>query len=316
MKSFQSLFAPRLRDYVRLRRGLGLQFRGQADILFAFDRFVREQQYEEPLTQDLALAFATANAGATTTECARRYQVVRHFSDYLATFDPQAPRLDPQLIRRPRVRRPPAHIYTEEELAQLLHEARHVSHRHPLRGITLHAMVGLAASTGLRISEVVKLDKSDVDLDIGTLVVRQSKFAKDRLVPLHPTTRDVLRSYAAVRDTAFPDAPCPAFFLHLWGRRFSRHTLQMAFWELTRRTGLRSGRGRGPSFHDLRHTFAVRRLVVWYRAGLDVQAKLPALATYMGHVHYSDTAYYLQATAELLDLAADRLQMAYEEALP
>lgn len=315
MKSFHSIFAARLRDYVRLRRGLGFQFQVQADVLLAFDRFVREQQYDGPLTQNLAHAFATSNTRVTATECARRYQIVRHFSDYLATFEPRTPRLDPQLLRRSRTR-PPAHIYTEAELAQLLSEAWHVSRRHAIRGITLHAMVGLAASTGLRISEVVKLDKPDVDLKIGSLLVRQSKFAKDRLVPLHPTTRDVLQNYAAVRDSALPDATCPAFFLHLWGRRFSRHTLQLAFWDLTRRTGLRSGRGHGPSFHDLRHTFAVRRLVSWYRAGHDVQAMLPALATYMGHVHYSDTAYYLQATAELLDLAAARFQTTHREAVP
>jgi integrase len=315
MKAFQSIFAARLHDYVRLRRGLGLQFQVQANVLFAFDRFVQEQQYDGPLTQDLALAFATANARVTAAECARRYQVVRHFSDYLATFEPQTPRLEPKILRSSRVR-PPAHIYTEAELAQLLCEARNVSRRHPIRGITLHAMVGLAASTGLRISEVVKLDKPDVDLKSGTLVVRQTKFAKDRLVPLHPTTQGVLQNYGAIRDAALPNAICPAFFLHLWGRRFSRHTLQLAFWDLTRRTGIRSGRGHGPSFHDLRHTFAVRRLVSWYRAGLDVQAMLPALATYMGHVHYSDTAYYLQATAELLDLAVGRLQKAQREAVP
>jgi integrase len=92
----------------------------------------------------------------------------------------------------------------------------------------------------------------------------------------------------------------------MWKRRFARHTLQMAFWDVTRRVGLREEKGEGPSFHDLRHTFAVRRLVAWYRAGTDVQAMLPALATYMGHAHYSDTAYYITATPELMALAAER----------
>lgn len=138
------------------------------------------------------------------------------------------------------------------------------------------------------------------------LAIKQTKFRKDRLVAIHPTTLEVLRNYAAVRDAAFPDCGCPAFFINMRRRRFARKTLRVAFYELTRRAGLRSPKGKGPRFHDLRHAFAVRRLAAWYRAGIDAQAMLPALATYMGHVHYSDTAYYITATAELLSLAAGR----------
>ena len=143
-----------------------------------------------------------------------------------------------------------------------------------------------------------------MDLATGSLLVRQSKFGKDRYVPVHLTTLDVLRHYAIVRGTAFPNCNHPTFFLNLRQRRFCRNTLQQTFCKLARRAGLRGPRGRGPSFHSLRHRFAVKRLVAWYKAGLDVQAMLPALATYMGHIHYSDTAYYLKATAELLGLAA------------
>lgn len=153
MKALKSIFADRLSDYVKLRRGLGLKFEHQAAILGAFDSSLHKQSYGGQLTQKLALDFAGDNTDGTVTECARRYQVVRHFSEYLATFDPDTPRLDPKALRRPRTR-PPPYIYTEEELARLLHEALHISRRSPIRGISLHAMVGLAASTGLRIGEV------------------------------------------------------------------------------------------------------------------------------------------------------------------
>jgi len=305
MRKFKSTFAERLSAYVELRRGLGLKFEVQSDILRAFDRYLLERDYNGLLTQDLAMEFATHRPNVSRKECARRYQVVRNFSEYLATFEPRTPPMDPRALRRPNTR-PPAHIFTDGELDRLLHEARHISAKNPLRGVTLHAMVGLAASTGLRRGEVVRLDKADVDLETGVLVVRKTKFNKERLVPVHPTTLDVLRGYAAVRDAAFPDCGCPAFFINMWRRRFARHTLQMSFWDLTRRGGLREEKGKGPTLHDLRHTFAVRRLAAWYRAGADVQAMLPALATYMGHVHYSDTAYYITATPELMGLAAER----------
>lgn len=312
MTKLNSIFAERLEAYVRLRRGLGLKFAKQESTLHAFDRYLVEREYDGPLTQELVLDFATAKGDASQGHCARRYQAVRHFSDYLATFEPATPRLDPKALRRPPTR-PAAYIFTEEEVAALLDAARRISTRSPVRGITLHAMVGLAASTGMRVGEVVRLDKTDVDLEAGVLLVRRTKFAKDRFVPVHVTTREVLRDYAAVRDAAFPNCECPAFFINLCRRRYSGHTLSLVFWELARRAGLRGDKGKGPSFHSLRHSFAVRRLVTWYRAGLDVQAMLPGLATYMGHVHYRDTAYYLTATSELLGLASSRHEHARKE---
>lgn len=313
MKPLESCFAAHLTQYIELRRKLGFRFQLQAAVLHDFDRFAHQRGHSGTLTVALVLDFATADPDGSANKQGRRYQVVRNFADYLATFEPTTPALDPKAVLRPKTR-PPAHIYTDAELRLLLDEAKRVSRRHPVRAQTVHAMVGLAASTGLRVGEVVNLDRNDVDLQSGVLSVRCTKFAKDRLVPLHPSTLEVLRRYAVVRDTRFPGTESSAFFLNLRGVRYSRHTVQLDFWQLARRAGLREATGSGPRFHDLRHTFAVRRLVAWYREGLDVQAMLPALATYLGHVHYSDTAYYLQATAELLGVAAERLQRSREVA--
>lgn len=312
MKAFQSVFAQYLESYVGLQHGLGLKFSAQADLLHAFDRYVQERDYHGLLTQQLAMDFATHDRGITRIGCARRYQVVRHFADYLATFEPRTPKLVLKALTAPRMR-PPVHIYTEDELVRLLHGARHIAPRYPIRGITLHAMIGLAASTGLRISEVVRLDQPDVDLAAGVLHIRHTKFAKDRLVPVHPTTLAVLRNYAAVRDAAYAGCDCPAFFINMWRQRFSKHTLQLDFTRVACKVGVRPPKGKGPRFHDFRHSFAVRRLVAWYREGVDVQAMLPALATYMGHVHYSDTAYYITAIPELMHLAAQRRDQAAKE---
>ena len=305
MKPFQSCFSERLTSYVELRHNLGFKFQAQANVLYAFDRYAHRQGYAGTMTEDLVLGFTGEDPSASADKRARRYQVVRHFADYLATFEPQTPALHPRLFRRPKAH-PPAYIYTSDELDRLLTEARQVSRRHPVRGVTLHAMFGLAASTGMRRGEVVRLDTADVDLQTGVLSVRQTKFAKDRLVPVHPTTLEVLQRYAVLRDAHH--GTCTAFFVNMCGRRYAANTLHMDFAEVCGRAGLRDAKGHRPRFHDLRHSFAVRRLATWYREGADVQAMLPVLATYMGHVHYSDTAYYLKAAAELLGLAAERFQ--------
>lgn len=315
---FQSHFAPDLEAFVALRRSLGLEYLRQARILRAFDRYVLTRGDVGPLTQELAVEFATSNTALMATTKAGRYSIVRHFAQYLATLDSTSPLLDPKAVSAPKLP-PRPYIYTEDELLQLVQEARRISPRFPMRGITLAAMIGLVASTGLRISEAVNLDRADVDLTAGILLIRQTKFYKDRLVPIHSTTCDALVDCAALRDTHYPHPKSPAFFLNHNRTRFSINTFQCLFCEVTRRIGLRGDRGRGPRVHDMRHSFIVRRLIQWYRDEEDVQAWLPVLATYVGHSHYTDTAYYITAAPELMALAAARVdawEMTHSEGEP
>ena len=302
---FRSVFADRIVNFIKMRKGLGYKCKEDSRILYLFDQYAFEHSSEGPLTQELALEFATFKPGMSKSRSMRFYQTIRKFADYLAVFEPDTPPLHPKVLRYHKTR-PTVHIYTKEELIRLLQGAKQVSRINPVRGITLHAMIGLAISTGMRVGEIVRLDRGDVNLDTGILTICRTKFQKDRLVPVHPTTLKVLRNYAVVRDAHFPDCTTSAFFINMWRRRFSKHTLSLAFYTLACSLGLRETVGQGPHFHDLRHTFAVRRLVAWYREGKDIQAMLPLLATYMGHVHFSDTAYYLTATPELLGLAADQ----------
>jgi integrase len=306
MNRFHSIFAERLAGYVQLRRQLGLRFECQEAMLQAFDRFVHQRDYRGSLSEELARQFAMSVAGTTTTIPARRYLVVRHFAEYLAAYDPSTPRLDPKAIFHSR-QQPPPYIFTAAEIDELLRRATEIPQRHPVANLALRTMIGLAASTGLRPREVVGLDRTDVDLETGILVIRRSKFDKDRLVPAHSSTLNVLRAYAADREQMPRAMGETAFFLSTRTRRYQVDNLDYLFRQLVRRTALHSPRRRLPTFRSLRHTFAVRRLIAWYRAGADVQTLLPALATYMGHVHYTSTAYYLSATAELLGVAAERL---------
>lgn len=313
MSGFKSVYAEHLAGYVKLRRQMGLRFSKQEDMLRAFDRYVHEHDHVGPLTQELGQHFALSAPDTTTTIPARRYNVVRQFAEYLATFDPLTPRLDPKAIYRARAQ-PVPYVFGQDEIEQLLRRATEISQRHPVLNHVVHAMIGLAACTGLRLREVVGLDLADVDLETGVLVIRRTKFDKDRLVPVHPTTLEVLRAYAAVREQMSVRPGETAFFLSTRGARFKAASVGYIFHQLVRRIDLCAPREKPPTFYSLRHTFAVRRLITWYHAGVDVQALLPALATYMGHVHYTSTAYYLTATAELLGVAADRLGAPTKEA--
>jgi integrase len=162
----------------------------------------------------------------------------------------------------------------------------------------------------MRVNEVVSLDRRDVDLDLGILHIRRTKFRNSRYVPVHATTVTALKQYAEIRDRLFPAPSTPAFFVSERGRRISVNTADYNFAKVSQQVGLRMPakyHGRGPRLHDLRHRFATRTLIQWYRAGLDVERELPKLSTYLGHVHVNDTYWYLEAVPELFQLATERL---------
>jgi integrase len=175
--------------------------------------------------------------------------------------------------------------------------------RNGLRGLTYTTLIGLLAATGLRPGEALILDRSDVDLDEGILSIRESKFGKSRLVPIAPSTRDVLHQYANRRDALCVQPSSQAFLLSEGGRRVQGSAARDIFAKLTCEIGLRRAIGpkrwgRGPRLQDLRHTFTTRRLVEWYRAGVDVGRELPKLSTYLGHVEIGLTYWYLEAIPE------------------
>ena len=305
MSDFADRLAAKVGDYIRLRRSLGHAFKVQAATLKAFHRFVTKNDDTGPLTGNLALAFVLA-CDVTPNIRARRHAVLRRFAEYLTIFEPATEVLDPQALPRSRTT-PPARILDDAELARLLAAALEVTASDSMRGRTLYTLLGLLASTGLRSGEALRLDRADVDLAGGVLEIRRTKFRKDRLVPVHSTTCAQLRSYSWERDRAFGRVASPAFFLSLRGGRLSPSGLSSAFRQARARAGLDRGHPRQLRPHDLRHRFAITRLVASYRSGVDVQAQLPLLATYLGHVRYSDTAYYITGTAELLGLAAERV---------
>jgi integrase len=304
MISFESTFSQHLANYVSLRQSLGYKFACQISTLVDFDRFTSARSHVGPLTQEHALAFAVARETSGTNRRHRRYQVVRDFAGYLSAYEPSTPSLDKRALPSSNAR-PVPYVLSSGELDSLMGHAASVRFRNhgALCGLTYRTMFGLAASTGLRAGEVARLDQNDVDLARSQLLIRKTKFGKDRLVALHATTTSAMNEYSLARDGELSHRAQPAFFISMKVRRFAPPSIWLAFTKIAARAGL-SDRA---TFHSLRHTFAVGRLAQWYRDGCDVNAMLPLLATYMGHVHYTSTAYYLTASAELLGLAAQRL---------
>ncbi|MDY0282011.1 MAG: tyrosine-type recombinase/integrase [Salinivirgaceae bacterium] len=302
MSMFATTLANRMESYIALQRSLGYQFRKQAASLRAFVRYVQSSDASGPLSQALAVDFVMTG-DLTPNGRAVCYGVIRRFAQYYAAFDLCTESFD--CIALPRSRAvPPPRILSEEELHSLMAASMRISTAQPLRGRTVATVIGLLASTGLRSGEALRLDRSDVDVSTGVLQIRKTKFRKDRLVPVHATTLTALQDYARDRDLAIPATTSSAFFVSTRGARLSSSGLRYGFAQACELAGVNATASKALRPHDLRHRFAVTRLAHWYQQTADVQSMLPLLATYLGHARYSDTAYYITATPELLGLAA------------
>lgn len=299
-----------LSQYVAVRRALGTQLREPAKTLRQFVAFV-EGEGASRITTTLALRWATARPNVQRATWGRRLSMVRKFAAWLSAFDPDT-EVPPSRLLSARHRRPRPHIYTEAETRSLMAAASRCRSRTGLRALTYTALIGLLAATGVRPGEALALDRADVDVQTGMLFIRDTKFGKSRFVPLDTTTRLALADYAARRDAQCPSPRSPAFLLSERGRRLVGASARTMFVRLSRTVGLRATTGsrragRGPRLQDFRHTFVTRRLVEWYRAGVDVTRELPKLATYVGHAEVGLTYWYIEAIPELLTLATERL---------
>jgi integrase len=294
-------------EYLALRRGLGFELRVSGWLLLDFARYADETKHHGPITIDIATRWAAASK-AGPPQIARRLSVVRQFARHRVAFDPstEVPPVDHFGFS---ARRKPPHIYSDAEIAELLRAAAALRPRGGLRPQTYVALFSLIASTGLRVSEARHLTRRDVDLDEGLLVIRESKFRKSRLVPLHPTAMTALKRYAAARD-GYSDTPRSEFFFRTdHAAALKKRAVESTFDSLRARLGWTGqGRARRPRIHDLRHTFAVRRLLRWYDEGADLDQKILALATYLGHAKVTDTYWYLSATPELLAVTSQRFE--------
>lgn len=292
-------------EYLALRRSLGFKLRGPGHLLRSFVRFLDAQGVRH-ITINHALEWARTTEGVHPARSATKMTAVRVFARHLSSIDPKTEIPPQRLLPHAYPRRSP-HIFPDSEIRMLIDALQHLRVAGRLGRWTYSACLGLMASTGIRSGEARALDRADVDLDEGLLTLRDGKFGKSRLVPIHGTTREALRRYVAQRDSLPQSRKTPAFFVLNQGTPISKSALHWVFRKLLRLAGLDAVRPR-PLLSDFRHTFAVRTVIRWYRAGLDVQRQMPVLSTYLGHVHIADTYWYLSAVPELLGLAGSRLE--------
>jgi integrase/recombinase XerD len=294
-----------LADYLSVRRAMGYKLMRTGGLLAQFVDYLDDLGVET-ITIEHAVAWATLPAQSSLDWQAQRLSVVRGFASWLSALDP-ATEVPPTDLLPRRTRRPTPYLYSEDDIGRLL--AACDTLQPARRAATYRTLIGLLAVTGMRIGEAIRLDRSDVDIVAGLLLVRSTKFGKDRYLPLHPTSVDALNGYLVWCDRHFPTPRTGAVFASIRGTRLRYDNARDTFNALAQHAGLRPRSAScRPTLHGLRHSFAVETLLDGYRAGADVQARLPLLSTYLGHVRPADTYWYLSAAPELLALASQRLE--------
>lgn len=297
-----------LTQYITVRRALGASFREPAVTLGHFVTFL-ETEGAESITTQLALRWACQSMHVQRSTWARRLGMARRFASWLSAFDPRT-EVPPKRILHARHRRSKPYIFTDREIKHLIAEAFRLPSAKGFRAWTHATLIGLLATTGLRPGEALSLDVSDVDLENGILAIRETKFGKSRFVPVTDSTCAALARYAKKRLEVCKQLQTDGFLVCERGKRLSAYSARRTFAKISTTIGLRKavpGKriGRGPRLQDIRHTFATRKIIEWYRSGLDVQRELPKLTTYLGHSDVSHTYWYIEAVPELLQLATE-----------
>lgn len=298
-----------VRGYLEERRRLGFAMTAPATELMRFARFADARGHKGPLTRKLQLDWAGQHVRRTSSvSAARRIEILRPFAAYYRQFEVDTEVLPTHALGRGHRRLAP-HIYTDEEIVQLLQHASDLPPPGGLRPLMYRTLFGLLAATGLRISEGLKLCIGDVVLDRATITVRETKFHKSRCLPIHASVMQALMLYRQKRDQYAPADVCEPFFISRTGGFLPRDTVECVFEQLRTRMQWRArGDHASPRIHDLRHTMAVRRVQFWNQTGVPVDHAMFWLCTYLGHSKITDTYWYLTGVPELMAIAGAKFE--------
>jgi len=297
----QSPLAVEIQNFINLRRLSGTDYQSQAQLLGYFDRFLVNQDPSEPrITREITDRYLTSLSHLAPRTRYNRFCVVRQLCEYLARSDPLGYVPEPLKVPPSQGAHQP-YIYSNSELQALLAAASQLPPADSLRPHTYWTLLGVLYSTGIRIGEALALNLEHFHSANQLLYIAEGKFRKARWVPLSPSTCRALEKYLGKRMQIRPRSPESPLLLNQRSRRLHHCTVNQSFRHLLRQCGIHHSKHTGPRIHDLRHTFAVHRLLAWYRDGQDVNARLAWLATYMGHVDIHSTQIYLQPTAELIE---------------
>ena len=307
----QSLLAVQIQNFINLRRLSGTDYQSQAQLLGYLDHFLVEEQMSEPrITREIMEHYLENLSHLAPRTRYNRFCVVKQLCEYLARNDPLGYVPDPLRVIPSRGAHQP-YIYSKSELQALMAAASRLPPKNSLRPYTYRTLLGLLYSTGIRIGEALALTLEHLHSAGQRLLIAEGKFRKARWVLLSDSTCQALQQYMHKRLQVKPCSPDSPLFINQRSRRLHHSTVNQTFRHLLRQCGIRHSKYTGPRIHDIRHTFAVHRLVAWYRDGEDINARLPWLATYMGHVDVHSTQVYLQATPELIEQVDQRFHNYY-----
>ncbi len=308
---FHSCLAAQIQTFIRLRQLSGSNYHSPAQMLGYFDRFLAQEKVRAPrVTRQIIEGYQHTLSHLTPRVKSNRFSVVRQFCAYLSRTDPLT--YVPEPLRRiPSQATHQPYIYSETEVGALLASASCLGPPQSLRPQTYRTLLGLLYSTGMRIGEALALNLKDFLSAQERLYIAEGKFRKARWVPLSACTCQALKHYVESRLQMTPCSLDSPLFLNQRGRRLHYGTVNQTFHRLLGQCAIAQNQRTGPRIHDLRHSFAVHRLLAWYRDGADVNARLPWLATYMGHVDIASTHLYLNPTAELLEEVGSRFRSHY-----
>lgn len=293
-------------EFLAHRRSLGYAMANYASQLHSFAGHA-SRAGDWPLSAALALEWATLPRNATSSYHSKRLSHVRQFARYCMRIEPRT-EIPPMGILGGKTRRPQPHIYSDEEVARLTAATRSLHPADGIRAVSYRILLGLLASTGIRIGEALRCEISDIDLGSGILTVRESKGISARAVPLHSSAVEQLMEYCRRRPAYLADPFETRLLIGDDGTPLEYWAVQGVFDRLRRKVGL-GGTGKSqPRIHDLRHTYACRRLVAWQREGVDLNRAMSRLSAYMGHVQPTDTYWYVSIVPELLDNGSRRFE--------
>lgn len=300
-----------LKEYLELRRSLGFKLHSEGTALLSFLSFLQEQN-KEVITTEVALTWAKLPTDVQPARWAARLSFVRGFARYCNAIDSKS-EVPPTDLLPVRYQRPIPYIFSDEEIRRLLESTKRSSVENKFFSQTLYCFFGLLSVTGLRVKEALNLMLEDIDLQTKVLAIRNTKFSKSRLVPLHATTISILTNYRENREKFMAGSDCKFLFVNKERGRLGYDRVKYHFDKFFQSISLdKQSQMRKPHLHDFRHYFAVTTLKNWYRNGDDVERRLPILSTYLGHVETRNTYWYLSAFPGLMDEANKRLEKYWE----
>jgi len=313
MPIYQSSLAQRMADFVALKRIAEKKYIQQAKIVCRFDRFLQLQNFKDSaLNRDIINQhIATIQHLKINTRHAH-LTLLRQFLRYLHLFEPESYVFETIPFRKPKIHR--FYIYNDEQIRALMTAAKSLPPNDSIRPHTFHILIGLLYTTGIRIGEALALNIGDIDHQNLFLYVHKGKFEKDRWIPITNSTYIAVQNYLQIRRLP-PSVPADTpLFVNSRQQRLTHNNAYKTFRSLLQLSDINEQHPKGrPRIHDLRHTFAVQRLLQWYQDGDDINAKLPILATHMGHVNISETQIYLHSTAEILQQVSQRFHHHFQQ---